>query len=177
MHRLLSLRPDLRRASRTVRLARAGPRRGDASSSGRVNLRREPVCELRRVCRHVSDRSAGGRVRAVLGPASAWTRTTCPSCGTGCEMAVGTRDGRIVSVKPVADAPVSRGTCASKGDMRFGFVSADDRITEPMIRSGLRVAACVLGGGGRVYRRPASPDHRPPWARQRRRAGICSRDE
>ena len=34
-----------------------------------------------------------------------WTRTTCPYCGTGCEMLVGTRGDRIVQVKPVADAP------------------------------------------------------------------------
>ena len=74
---------------------------------------------------------------AVLGPASAWTRTTCPYCGTGCEMAVGTRDGRIVSVRPVADAPVSKGHLCVKGRYAFGFVSADDRITEPMIRAGL----------------------------------------
>ena len=74
--------------------------------------------------------------RTVLGPASEWTRTTCPYCGTGCEMAVGTRDGRVVSVKPVADAPVSRGHLCVKGRYGFGFVSADDRITEPMIRSG-----------------------------------------
>ena len=73
---------------------------------------------------------------AVLGPASAWTRTTCPYCGTGCEMAVGTRDGRIVSVKPVADAPVSKGHLCVKGRYAFDFVSADDRITEPMIRVG-----------------------------------------
>jgi formate dehydrogenase major subunit len=73
---------------------------------------------------------------AALGPASAWTRTTCPYCGTGCEMAVGSRDGRIVSVKPVPDAPVSKGHLCAKGRYAFGFVSAEDRITEPMIRSG-----------------------------------------
>ena len=73
---------------------------------------------------------------ATLCPASAWTRTTCPYCGTGCEMAVGTRDGRIVSVQPVADAPVSKGHLCVKGRYAFGFVSADDRITEPMIRTG-----------------------------------------
>lgn len=37
-----------------------------------------------------------------------WTKTTCPSCGTGCEMLVGTKDARIVTVKPVNDAPVRR---------------------------------------------------------------------
>ena len=73
---------------------------------------------------------------ASLGAVSAWTRTTCPYCGTGCEMAVGTRNGRIVSVRPVADAPVSKGHLCVKGRYAFDFVSADDRITEPMIRSG-----------------------------------------
>ena len=73
---------------------------------------------------------------ASLGAVSAWTRTTCPYCGTGCEMAVGTREGRIVSVRPVADAPVSKGHLCVKGRYAFDFVSADDRITEPMIRSG-----------------------------------------
>jgi len=51
-------------------------------------------------------------------------------------MAVGTTNGRIVSVKPVPDAPVSKGHLCVKGRYAFGFVSADDRITEPMIRTG-----------------------------------------
>ncbi len=63
-----------------------------------------------------------------------WTRTTCPYCGTGCEMNVGTTDGRIVSVSPKIDAPVSRGHLCVKGRYAFDFVQAPDRITEPMIR-------------------------------------------
>jgi len=73
-----------------------------------------------------------------LGGAAEWTRTTCPYCGTGCEMHVGTREGRIVSVRPVLDAPVSRGHLCVKGRYAFGFVAAADRITEPMIREGGR---------------------------------------
>ena len=69
-----------------------------------------------------------------LGTATNWTRTTCPYCGTGCEMNVGTRDGRIVVVKPVPDAPVSRGHLCVKGRYAFEFVRAQDRVTEPMIR-------------------------------------------
>jgi formate dehydrogenase major subunit len=70
------------------------------------------------------------------GSASSWTRTTCPYCGVGCEMSVGTRDGRIVSVKPVLDAPVSRGHLCVKGRYAFGFVDAADRVTTPLIRDG-----------------------------------------
>jgi formate dehydrogenase major subunit len=74
------------------------------------------------------------RSRLELGVATSWVRTTCPYCGTGCEMSVGTRDERIVAVKPVEDAPVSKGHLCVKGRYAFGFVSAGDRITEPMIR-------------------------------------------
>lgn len=63
-----------------------------------------------------------------------WTRTTCPYCGTGCEMDVGTSNNRIVSIKPLLDAPVSRGHLCVKGRYAFDFVSAPDRITKPMIR-------------------------------------------
>jgi formate dehydrogenase major subunit len=64
-----------------------------------------------------------------------WTRTTCPYCGVGCEMWVGTRDHRIVQVKPAIDAPVNKGHLCVKGRYAFDFVHAADRITEPMIRA------------------------------------------
>ena len=69
-----------------------------------------------------------------LGSPERWTRTTCPYCGTGCEMNVGTRHGQIVQVKPVLDAPVSKGHLCVKGRYAFDFTRAKDRITEPMIR-------------------------------------------
>jgi formate dehydrogenase major subunit len=71
-----------------------------------------------------------------LGAATNWTRTICPYCGTGCEMNVGDRDGRIVQVKPVRDAPVSKGHLCVKGRYAFEFVHAPDRVTQPMIRTG-----------------------------------------
>jgi formate dehydrogenase major subunit len=63
-----------------------------------------------------------------------WTRTTCPYCGVGCEMLVGTRDHRIVQVKPAPDAPVNKGHLCVKGRYAFDFTHSTDRITEPMIR-------------------------------------------
>ncbi len=65
---------------------------------------------------------------------SQWTRTTCPYCGVGCEMHVGTRDARLVAVRPALDAPVNKGHLCVKGRYAFGFVHADDRITQPLIR-------------------------------------------
>jgi formate dehydrogenase major subunit len=70
----------------------------------------------------------------TLGAATAWTRTVCPYCGTGCELSVGTRDARIVSVKPARHSAVSKGHLCVKGRYAFEFVGAGDRITEPMIR-------------------------------------------
>lgn len=69
-----------------------------------------------------------------LGIPEKWTRTTCPYCGTGCEMEVGTLNDMIVQVRPVNDAPVNYGHLCVKGKYAFGFVDSADRATEPMIR-------------------------------------------
>lgn len=63
-----------------------------------------------------------------------WTKTTCPYCGTGCEMNVGTRQGRIVQIKPAHEAPVNKGHLCVKGRYAYEFVYASDRATSPMIR-------------------------------------------
>src|ERR1700674_5557436 len=68
------------------------------------------------------------------GMPTSWTRTTCPYCGTGCEMHVGTRDGRIAAMKPGLDAPVNRGHLCIKGRYAYEFVYAGDRVSQPMIR-------------------------------------------
>lgn len=69
-----------------------------------------------------------------LGAATRWTKTVCPYCGTGCEMNVGTKDERIVQVKPVKESPVNHGHLCVKGTYAFDFVHSDDRVTEPSIR-------------------------------------------
>jgi len=70
------------------------------------------------------------------GPAEQWTRTTCPYCGTGCEMLVGTRGERIVQVRPALDAPVNKGHLCVKGRYAFEFTHSPERVTSPMIRDG-----------------------------------------
>jgi formate dehydrogenase major subunit len=76
------------------------------------------------------------KTAAVQGAATTWTRTTCPYCGVGCEMHAGAREGRLVEIRPVLDAPVSKGHLCVKGRYAFDFVHAPDRITAPMIRDG-----------------------------------------
>jgi formate dehydrogenase major subunit len=70
-----------------------------------------------------------------LGKPTDWTRTTCPYCGTGCEMSVGTHQNRIVSIKPLITASVNHGHLCVKGRYAFDFVDTADRLTVPMIRS------------------------------------------
>jgi formate dehydrogenase major subunit len=69
-----------------------------------------------------------------LGRPEKWTRTTCPYCGTGCEMQLGSLGDRVVVAKPVLDAPVNKGHLCVKGRYAHAFVHAKDRITKPMIR-------------------------------------------
>jgi formate dehydrogenase major subunit len=70
------------------------------------------------------------------GAPTSYTRTTCPYCGVGCEMQVGTRGGRIVQIRPAMDAPVNKGHLCVKGRYAFEFVESPDRLTTPLIRDG-----------------------------------------
>ena len=72
--------------------------------------------------------------RLAAGLPERWVRTTCPYCGTGCELDVGVTEGRITEARPVVASPVSRGHLCVKGRYGWGFNEAPDRITEPMLR-------------------------------------------
>ncbi len=62
------------------------------------------------------------------------TRTTCPYCGVGCELDVGTRADKIIQIRPALDAPVNKGHLCVKGRYAHAFVDAPDRITTPLVR-------------------------------------------
>ncbi len=62
-----------------------------------------------------------------------WTKTICSYCGTGCEVNVGTRDGKITTIRP-SDGPSNHGHTCVKGRYAFDYVYAAERITSPMIR-------------------------------------------
>lgn len=74
-----------------------------------------------------------------------WTRTVCPYCGVGCEIFLGTREGRIVTSVPVLGAPVNKGHLCVKGRYAWGYGEAADRMTRPMIREGSRWKAVSWG--------------------------------
>jgi len=69
-----------------------------------------------------------------FGTPTNWSKTTCAYCGTGCEMNVGSRDGKIVTIRPALDAPVNKGHLCVKGRYAHQYVYAEDRITEPLMR-------------------------------------------
>ncbi|HNI33946.1 MAG TPA: formate dehydrogenase subunit alpha [Microthrixaceae bacterium] len=85
----------------------------------------------------LTDRSSAASARP-----DSHTRSVCPYCGVGCEIDVGTRDGRIVGIAAPLDAPVNRGHLCVKGRYGSGFVTSPDRLTRPLVRDadGLRPA-------------------------------------
>ncbi|KAF0118931.1 MAG: formate dehydrogenase alpha subunit [Rhodospirillaceae bacterium] len=62
-----------------------------------------------------------------------WTRSTCGYCGVGCQMEVGSRDDRVVAIRPAPSA-VNHGHLCVKGRYAFAFNHAPDRITTPLLR-------------------------------------------
>lgn len=68
-------------------------------------------------------------------PATDWTTSTCVYCGVGCQLQVGTAQGRVVAIKP-ALAAVNRGHLCVKGRYAFEFNHSPERITQPLLRQG-----------------------------------------
>lgn len=66
--------------------------------------------------------------------AEKWTRTVCPYCGVGCEMDVGTKNGRVTQIRPALDSPVNKGHLCVKGRYAFDFGDSSDRQFHPLIR-------------------------------------------
>ena len=61
-------------------------------------------------------------------------RTTCPHCGTGCQLDLLVKNNKIVGAEP-ANGPSNQGLLCVKG--KFGsykFVHASDRLTHPLIK-------------------------------------------
>jgi predicted molibdopterin-dependent oxidoreductase YjgC len=68
-------------------------------------------------------------------PAAREVETTCPYCGVGCQMILGVRNDKIVSVRGNPEGPSNSGKLCVKG--RYGipdFVHSQDRLASPLIR-------------------------------------------
>lgn len=63
-----------------------------------------------------------------------YVKTTCVYCGVGCEMEVGVKNDRIVTIQPSEESPVNKGHLCVKGRYAYTYVDASDRIIKPMIK-------------------------------------------
>jgi formate dehydrogenase alpha subunit len=62
-------------------------------------------------------------------------KTTCPYCGVGCQMYLGIKNGKVVTVRGDKDHQVFRGRLCVKG--RFGvadYITHPERLTKPLVR-------------------------------------------
>lgn len=60
--------------------------------------------------------------------------TTCPHCGTGCQMNLLVKNNRLVGVEPL-DGPANKNLLCVKGKFAsYKFVGSVDRLTEPLIK-------------------------------------------
>ncbi len=77
-----------------------------------------------------------GAIHAKNSPvATEETATICPYCGVGCGIYLGTRQGKIVSVRGNEASPSNRGSLCVKG--RFGineFVHHSERLKSPRVK-------------------------------------------
>jgi len=62
--------------------------------------------------------------------------TTCPFCGTGCNLELNVKDGKVVGVTAAKDAVVNQGALCVKGRFHTDLIYSDKRVTTPLIRRG-----------------------------------------
>jgi len=60
--------------------------------------------------------------------------STCPYCGTGCNLYLQVLDGEIVGIRPCKEHPVSQGKLCIKGWSANEFINHKDRLKKPLIR-------------------------------------------
>lgn len=60
--------------------------------------------------------------------------TTCPHCGTGCQMNLVVKGNRLVGVEPINGAANKNLLCVKGKFASYKFVGSGDRLTEPLIK-------------------------------------------
>ncbi|MGV1099482.1 formate dehydrogenase subunit alpha [Thiovibrio sp. JS02] len=62
------------------------------------------------------------------------TASVCTYCGTGCEVAITTKQGVLLEVKAGPESPPNHGDLCVKGRFGFDFYRHPERLTHPLIR-------------------------------------------
>jgi len=65
-----------------------------------------------------------------------WNKAPCRFCGTGCQVQVGVKDGKVVAVAGDRQAEVNKGLLCVKGYHVGGILTGADRLTTPRKRVG-----------------------------------------
>ncbi len=65
-----------------------------------------------------------------------WKKTTCSYCGLGCGLMIGIDSGKVVDIKGMNGHPVNDGMICSLPANYVPIFEAEDRLSDPMIRSG-----------------------------------------
>jgi anaerobic selenocysteine-containing dehydrogenase len=68
-----------------------------------------------------------------------WVATTCGYCSVGCGIEIGVRDGRAVTVRPLASHPVNRGKLCPKGLSEHYILESENRAKYPLLRKNGRL--------------------------------------
>ncbi len=136
MHRVLAMRPGVRRDSRYLRTddRRTRLRLGDVAgrASSRISTRNaslaarayRPVRLTRLMEKTVLEK--GRAERAIV--------TTCAYCGVGCSFKAEVRGDEIVRMVPNKNGMPNHGHSCVKGRFAWGYATHPDRVTKPMIR-------------------------------------------
>jgi anaerobic selenocysteine-containing dehydrogenase len=89
--------------------------------------------------------------------------TVCPYCGSGCGVYLGVEDGVVTGSSPSLGHPIGQGKLCKRGWHAHEFVRSPNRLRQPMVRKGGRLAEVSwhrAWGGGRRWRcwdRAAAP--------------------
>jgi len=70
-----------------------------------------------------------------MGTPSKSTLTTCAYCGVGCSFRAETQGDKVVRMVPAKSGKANDGHSCVKGRFAWGYATAKDRITKPMIRA------------------------------------------
>ena len=81
---------------------------------------------------HLPTHPAGAQDAAASGVK--WSKAPCRFCGTGCGVAVGVKDGRVIATEGDPKAEVNRGLNCVKGYFLSKILYGGDRLTTPLLR-------------------------------------------
>jgi len=63
------------------------------------------------------------------------TKSVCPSCGTGCNMLIGSRENRIYRLTPRENDFVNKCFMCDMGRLNYKWISREDRLKNPEIKN------------------------------------------